>query len=151
MSQDENSLIFAETWKAKLSRLFLKGEKKGIIEPFGPLALPGLPDNIASDRKGNIWVAFPARTSDIRKFEFTNSFPSIRRMLWKFPRDLAPKPTRYGFAARFDEKTGTVLESFHDPSGEKITTITTIRPHDNYLYFGGLTHMAVSRIPYETQ
>jgi adipocyte plasma membrane-associated protein len=55
LSPDEDFVIVAETHGSRIQKFYLKGEKKGQVEPFVE-GLPGVPDNITPDQDG-LWVA----------------------------------------------------------------------------------------------
>jgi len=123
----------AETWKSRIKRYYLKGPKAGTIDIFSE-ALPGLPDNINSNGKGTIWVAFPA-TSKLTDMLFKLApYPPLKRLIMRLPSVLHPMPAKYGMVAAIDEATGNVIQTYQDPSGKVVSDISGVREHDGYLY-----------------
>jgi len=55
LAQDESYLIFCETGRATIHKYYLKGEKAGTAEILTS-SLPGLPDNIKLNERGNYYV-----------------------------------------------------------------------------------------------
>ncbi len=58
LSANEDFVLVNETYRYRITRYWLKGEKAGQHEVFID-NLPGLPDNLQGDRKGTFWVALP--------------------------------------------------------------------------------------------
>ena len=55
----------------------------------------------------------------------------------KLPKFLWPKPKPYGLVLALDEQ-GTILQSFHEPTGKHLKEITSAIEHNGYLYLGSL-------------
>ncbi|KAH7674523.1 Strictosidine synthase protein [Dioscorea alata] len=55
LNKDNTFLIVAETTRCRLLRYWLQGPKTGTLEIFAQL--PGYPDNIKKNPKGEFWVA----------------------------------------------------------------------------------------------
>ena len=62
LSEGEDFLLFNESWIRRVSKLWLKGERKGQVEVFAD-NLPGIPDGISRGESGIFWVALAAERS----------------------------------------------------------------------------------------
>lgn len=80
LSQDESYVIVSETGRDQVHRHYLKGAKKGRTDVFVD-GLPGSPDNIKADGKGNFYVSLvmpkdgtPAFVHNIGKYPLVRKF-----------------------------------------------------------------------------
>lgn len=142
LSQQEDFVLVNETWRYRIIRYWLKGEKAGSHDIFAD-NLPGFPDGVSSNRKGRFWVAFPTlRLPTIDKLHPT---PWLKNISAKLPEPLKPKPIDYGLVLALDEK-GNIEGSLHDPSGETLKEITSAEEHEGYLYLGTLHNDRIGRL-----
>ena len=142
LSKAEDFVLVNETYRYRISRYWLSGEKAGQYDIFID-NLPGLPDNLQGDRAGTFWVALPTpRKADA---DFLHRHPWLKAQLAKLPRALWPKPTRYGLVLALDEQ-GRILRSLHDPSGKHLRMITSAKPHGGHLYLGSLDNDRLGRL-----
>ncbi len=136
-------VLVNETWKSRPLRYWITGPKAGQAEVFAD-NLPGFPDNLAVDRQGRYWVAFPSlRNAQVDALHRT---PWLKDLVAKLPDSLKPKPRQYGLVVAFDRK-GEVITSLHDTKGSHLQEITSVTPHDGYLYFGSLHNDRIGRLP----
>lgn len=142
LSQNEDAVFVSETYRYRLRKLWLSGPKAGTNEIVAD-NLPGLPDNINSDRQGKIWIALITPRKAIADISASRGW--MRDLMFKLPRALWPKPDRYGLVVVVDEN-GKLLESLHDSSGEHLRMITSVLPHDGHLYFGSLENDRIGRL-----
>ncbi|CAE6913934.1 Gluconolactonase [Ectopseudomonas oleovorans] len=143
LSANEDFVLVNETYRYRITRYWLKGERAGQHEVFID-NLPGLPDNLQGDRKGTFWVALPTpRKADA---DFLHRHPWLKAQLAKLPRALWPKAIPYGFAIALDEN-GKIVRSLHDTSGTHLRMITSVKPVGDYLYFGSLDNDRIGKLP----
>lgn len=136
-------VLVNETWKYRTLRYWITGPKAGQAEVFAD-NLPGFPDNLAVDHQGRYWVAFPSlRNAQVDALHRT---PWLKDLVAKLPDSLKPKPRQYGLVVAFDRK-GEVITSLHDTKGSHLQEITSVTPHDGYLYFGSLHNDRIGRLP----
>ena len=136
-------VLVNETWKYRILRYWIHGPKAGQSDVFAD-NLPGFNDNLAVDEKGRFWVAFPApRNASIDTLHPT---PWLKELVAKLPQSLQPAPMEYGLVVAFD-RDGKVIASLHDTSGTHLQEITSVNPHDGYLYFGSLHNDRIGRLP----
>ncbi|UCL85595.1 SMP-30/gluconolactonase/LRE family protein [Pseudomonas sp. HS-18] len=143
LSQHEDFVLVNETYRYRITRYWLKGEKAGQHDVFID-NLPGLPDNLASDRSGTFWVALPSpRKADA---DVIQQMPWLKRQLTKLPRAVLPKPVPYGLVIQVNEK-GEILRSLHDTSGQHLRMVTSAKPVNGVLYLGSLENDRIGRLP----
>jgi sugar lactone lactonase YvrE len=141
LSQNEDFVLVNETYRFRVMRHWLKGEKAGTSEVFID-NLPGYPDNITSNRHGTFWLAlFTVRNDEA---DWLSSRPMAKSVLAKLPAFMWPKPQPYAFVVQLDEN-GHILDSFQDPSGEHLFAITSAFERDGYLYLGSLYNNRVGK------
>jgi sugar lactone lactonase YvrE len=133
LSRDESYLVVAETYRYRLIRYWLTGSRAGRSSPMVE-NLPGFPDNVSLGETG-FWVAFFTLRNDA--LDALHPYPLAKKLLARLPRFAWPKPARYGLVAQLDER-GRVVQSLHDPVGERAFEVTTAREHDGILYLGNL-------------
>lgn len=143
LSQNEDFVLVNETYRYRITRYWLKGERAGQHEVFID-NLPGLPDNLASDRSGTFWVALPSpRKADA---DVIQQMPWLKRQLTKLPRAVLPKPVAYGLVIQVNEK-GEIVRSLHDTSGQHLRMVTSAKPVNGVLYLGSLENDRIGRLP----
>ena len=143
LSQNEDFVLVNETYRYRITRYWLKGDKAGQHEVFID-NLPGLPDNLASDRSGSFWVALPSpRKADA---DMIQQMPWLKRQLTKLPRAVLPKPVAYGLVIQVNEK-GEIVRSLHDTSGQHLRMVTSAKPVNGVLYLGSLENDRIGRLP----
>lgn len=142
LSQQEDFVLVNETWRYRIIRYWLKGDKAGSHEVFID-NLPGFPDGISSNRQGRFWVALP--TLRLPTVDKLHPKPWLKNLSAKLPASLKPKPIDYGLVLALDE-TGKIEGSLHDPSGEVLKEITSAEEHKGYLYLGTLHNDRIGRL-----
>lgn len=142
LSKAEDFVLVNETYRYRITRYWLKGEKAGTHDVFIE-NLPGLPDNLQGDRMGTFWVALPTpRKADA---DFLHQHPWLKAQLAKLPRVLWPRPTPYGLVIALDEN-GKIIRSLHDTSGSHLRMITSVKPVGGALYLGSLNNDRIGRL-----
>lgn len=142
LSADEDFVLVNETYRYRITRYWLKGDKAGSHDIFID-NLPGLPDNLQGDRKGTFWVALPTpRKADA---DFLHRHPWLKAQLAKLPRFMWPKAIPYGFAIALDEQ-GNIVRSLHDTSGTHLRMVTSVKPVGDQLYLGSLDNDRIGRL-----
>ncbi len=142
LSQHQDFVLISETWRYRVIRYWLKGEKAGTHDIFID-NLPGFPDGISGNRKGRFWLALP--TLRLPAVDQMHPRPWLKNMSAKLPDWLKPKPIDYGFVLSLDED-GNIIKSLHDPSGTRLREITSAEEYDGYLYLGSLGNDRIGRV-----
>ena len=142
LSANEDFVLVNETYRYRITRYWLKGDKAGQHDIFID-NLPGLPDNLQGDRNGTFWVALPTpRKADA---DFLHRHPWLKAQLAKLPRALWPKAVPYGFAIALNEN-GEIVRSLHDTSGTHLRMVTSVKPVGDYLYLGSLDNDRIGKL-----
>ena len=130
----------------RLNKYWLKGEKAGTMETFANL--PGFPDNVRANKKGQFWVAIYCRQS--RSAWLLLKYPWLRRALLQLPLSfkqlnkifLGTSP--HAMVILFDEQ-GQVLEVLEDATGKTVKFVSEVEERDGKLWMGSviMPHLAI--------
>jgi len=142
LSRNEDFVLVNETYRYRTTRYWLKGERAGTSDIFID-NLPGFPDNISTNEDGTFWLAIFTIRKPIA--DRIHPYPFAKKLLARLPKFLWPKPSFYGLALAVDEQ-GLITRSLHDPTGQHLREITSVREHDGHLYFGTLHDDHLGRI-----
>lgn len=142
VSPDGEYLLVNETWKYRIRKYWIGGADPASTEVFAD-NLPGFPDNLAVDPAGRYWVAFP--TLRDARIDSMHTRPWLKDLAAKLPDSLKPKPRQYGLVVAFNDR-GEVLTSLHDTDGQHLQEITSVNPHNGFLYFGSLHNNRIGRM-----
>ncbi len=146
LSPDDSFILVNQTGSYNVLRYWLKGEKAGSFDVFAD-NLPGLPDGITGDGRGQYWLAlFSPRAEQI---DAMADKPWLRKLALRVPRALQPKPAHHAFVLGLDSE-GKVVHNLQDASAEAFAPITSAEPYGEYLYLGSLTAPAFARLPLPT-
>ena len=142
VSPDGDFVLVNETGRFRIHRYFIAGERRGQSEVFCD-GLPGYPDGVSRSPRGTFWVAiYTPRNAAADRLA---PHPFVRKMLWRLPKALLPKPAPYGLALELDA-SGKIIRSLHDPSGSHISTVTSAEEVDGVLYLGTLHASQIGRL-----
>jgi sugar lactone lactonase YvrE len=144
LSKDEDFVTVLETYRFRVVRYWLKGEKQGTWDYLNE-NLPGYPDGLMQNGKGEFWIAFAAKRNGIA--DFFQPKPFLKNIITIFPKNWWVRPDRYGLVVKMDE-TGKILESLHDPSGN-LSFITNAVEHKGFLYLATLKGDWIARVKLE--
>jgi sugar lactone lactonase YvrE len=133
LDPDEASLFVAETSRYRIRRHWIDGPKAGTAEVFID-NLPGFPDNL-SLAEGILWTAAPSPRQAM--VDFLQPRPWLRKVSYRLPDSLKPKPLRHAIVLGFD-MDGNVAHNLQDSSGALAIT-TSARYHNGRLFIGTLT------------
>jgi len=143
VSPDGEFVLVSETYRYRVQRYWLKGEKAGTGEIFID-GLPGFPDGISTSPRGTFWVAmFTVRNQTA---DFMAPRPWLRSVISKLPSATWPKPEPYGLVLELDSD-GEIIRSLHDPGGQHVSVITSVHEEAGQLYFGTLLNHWIARMP----
>ncbi|MFC3227441.1 ABC transporter permease [Marinibaculum pumilum] len=143
---DGRSVLFAETWLARISRLWLSGPRAGQVETFAD-DLPGFPANINADPEGGYWIGILALRTPVHELALRH--PGLRyRMVRRLPGDEWLVPNFNCGGALHLDAAGAITRALWDPPGrgQNYPAITSARRHGAYLYLGGILNNRIGRI-----
>jgi ribose transport system permease protein len=143
IANDQQSILFAETWGCRVSRFWFDGPRQGQVERVLD-NLPGYPDNINLASDGNYWLALVGMRAPA--YDLALRMPGFRRRMakrvpvdeWLFPN------INTGCVVKFNAQ-GQVLETLWDLGGVNHPMITSMREHKGYLYLGGISNNRIGR------
>ncbi|WP_240905376.1 strictosidine synthase family protein [Bordetella hinzii] len=143
-ARDGQSILFAESWACRISRLWISGPRAGKVDIVVD-RLPGYPDNINRASDGTYWCAIMGMRSPA--LDVALRMPDFRRRMSRriaFDQWLYPN-LNIGCVIRFNEQ-GEVLESLWDRGAKNHPMITSMREHKGWLYLGGITNNRIGRV-----
>lgn len=147
LSLDGNFLLLAETTNCRILRFWHKTPKAGTLEVFADL--PGYPDNIKRNHKGEFWVAMFSRKNIFLKWIHLN--PWIIYALSKLPIDIA-KVTSYIAKARGEGLAsklgvdGKIMKTLDDVNGKIWRYASEVMEKDGYLWIGSVENSFVVKL-----
>jgi hypothetical protein len=101
---DGSALVFAELQARRLSKYWLAGPKAGTVTTLAE-HLPGMPDNLSTGADGRIWCAF-VTTANPTADRLAKGSPLVRKLIWRLPERLQPKPESVVWVVAFDPESG---------------------------------------------
>ena len=173
ISPENDYIVVAETFKSKLIKYWIKGEKKGTHEDFF-VGLPGNPDNLTADKKGILvalagvinekYPSLPHRLSShplIRKF--VARFIELILMPFRFINSFYPNPVcnyvainigkteifepilpKHRIVIRFDWN-GNIIKSYHG-TDDTLGMVTHALEVGDHLYLGSVVSKFIGRV-----
>jgi len=143
LAADESFVLVNETFRYRVTRLWLTGPKAGQTDAFLE-NLPAHPDNLSRAPGGTFWVALVAPRS--QELDDLMPSPFWRKLVMRLPEAMRGSLiVPYGWVVAANE-AGEITANLQDPNGN-YGTITSVNERGGYLYLGSLTESAVGRIP----
>lgn len=143
VTNDGQSILFAETFACRVSRYWFDGPKEGTCEVVMD-NLPGYPDNINRASDGNYWLAVMGMRAPA--YDVAMRFPRFRRQMVKYlPQDEWLFPNiNTGCVVKITD-AGEVKRALWDIGGKNHPMITSMREHRGHLYLGGISNNRIGR------
>ncbi|GMY24137.1 protein STRICTOSIDINE SYNTHASE-LIKE 3 [Fagus crenata] len=139
LSKDGSFFVFCEGSIGRLRKYWLKGEKAGTSEVFA--ILPGFPDNVRTNEKGEFWVAVHCRRS---MYTYLCSlYPKIRTFILKLPipakiqflLHIGGRP--HAVVVKYSQE-GKLLQILEDSQGKVVKAISEVEEKDGKLWMGSV-------------
>lgn len=132
----------------RLMRYWLEGPKSGITELVADL--PGFPDNVRINEKGQFWVAIDCCRTAAQEF-LTNN-PWIRSLYFRLPIRMSLLARvmgmrMYTVISLFNEK-GEILEVLEDRKGVVMKLVSEVKEANGKLWIGTVAHNHIATLPY---
>jgi sugar lactone lactonase YvrE len=140
LAADESFVAVAETAGRTVVRRWLTGERAGQTDLLAR-DLPGYPDNIATGSDGLVWVTIASPGDPVVERLMTGPMP-LRRVAWRLPEPLQPKPKRTARVIAFDDAGGLVHDRSFDAS--RFHMVTGVREHRGRVWLGSLVEPTVA-------
>ncbi|KAM7528249.1 hypothetical protein LguiB_031659 [Lonicera macranthoides] len=139
LSNDYSFFVLCEGSIGRLRKYWLKGEKAGTSEVMA--ILPGYPDNVRRNEKGEYWVAIHCRRTLYTYF--CAHHPKIRKFLLKLP---IPAKIQYLFhiggrlhaAVVKYSAEGKLLKILEDREGKVVRAVSEVEEKDGKLWMGSV-------------
>ncbi|MCB1153618.1 SMP-30/gluconolactonase/LRE family protein [bacterium] len=143
LSPDESFVLVNETWKYRITRYWLTGEKKGTHDIFID-NLPGFPDGVSCNGKDTFWVGIASPRDSL--LDSLLPHPFLRKIVARLPNFVRPDTADYGFVLGLDVN-GKVTRNLQDPTGKGFRVVTSVEEVGDRLYLGSLKDTAIGYIP----
>lgn len=139
LSKDGSFFVFCEGQIGRLSRYWLKGEKAGTWEPLA--LLPGFPDNVRTNEKGEFWVAVHCRRSIYA--HILGLYPKLRHAWLKLPisakmhylMQIGGRP--HALVVKYSPE-GKLLQILEDRQGKVVKAVSEVEERDGKLWIGSV-------------
>ncbi|KAJ8541798.1 hypothetical protein K7X08_002614 [Anisodus acutangulus] len=141
MSKHGDFLLFAETTTCKIFKIWLKTSQAGTVEVVSEL--PGFPDNIKRNKKGEFWVGVNSRRSKFLGWVLSINW--IRNNLAKIPFDITKSHSYLsslgfgggGLAIRLSED-GHIVEILEDTRKKIWKSISEVHEINGNFWIGSV-------------
>ncbi|XAR71175.1 Strictosidine synthase [Bertholletia excelsa] len=148
LSQDQSFLLFTETTNCRLLKYWLEGPKSGEVEVIADL--PGFPDNVRLNEKGEFWVAIDCCRTRAQEVLIHN--PWIRNIYFRLPVRISYLAKlmgmkMYSVISLFNDQ-GRVLDVLEDRNGEIMQLVSEVREEKGKLWIGTVAHNSIATLSY---
>ncbi|KAH7510994.1 hypothetical protein JRO89_XSUnG0228900 [Xanthoceras sorbifolium] len=145
------SIFFTDTSKRYdrvLVKYWLEGPKTGTVEVVADL--PGFPDNVRINDRGEFWVAIDCCRTAAQEVLTHN--PWIRRVYFRLPVRMSLLARMMGMRmytviSLFNEK-GEILEVLEDKQGDVMKLVSEVKEAQGKLWIGTVAHNHIATLPY---
>uniref|UniRef100_A0A803N5G0 Strictosidine synthase conserved region domain-containing protein n=1 Tax=Chenopodium quinoa TaxID=63459 RepID=A0A803N5G0_CHEQI len=137
LSKDRSFVLIAETGTCKILRYWLQGPKAGQVETYTDL--PGYPDNIRRNSKGEFWVGLHAKKTPLADWLLRNTW--VGNTLLKIPLSFVQQlhalfvGGHHGIVVKLIEE-GQVVEVLEDTQGKQVRYASEVEERDGKLWIG---------------
>ena len=142
VAPDDTYVLVNETMRYRTKRVYVRGPRQGEVEIFVD-NWPGFPDGISTGKDGIFWLALYAPRNAL--LDEAGPKPWLRKVIYRIPAALQPKPERHPFVLGLDE-SGKVVYNLQDANGSNFSKTTSAEQAGDWLYIGSLTEPAWGRI-----
>ena len=141
MSPDEDYVLVAEWSGYRLTRVFVKGPKRGSADVFAE-NLPGFPDNLSLDPRGFYWVGLVIERSAL--LDWLHARPFLMKVLPRIPVSWQPQMRPCGWLLGIDLE-GRIVHNLQ--GGEVVGRTTGARVVDDALYLTSDFRPTLAKLP----
>lgn len=139
LSKDRSFVLVAETSGCRIRRLWLHGPNAGKVDVFAEL--PGFPDNIRRNHKGEFWVALHSKKGPLSRFAVFNAWAgkTMLRLPISFQQlhSLLIGGKVHATAIKLSEE-GSVLDVLEDCDGKIMKFPSEVEEKDGKLWIGSV-------------
>jgi sugar lactone lactonase YvrE len=140
LASDESFVVVAETAGRRIVRRWLTGQRAGETDDLVG-DLPGYPDNLSRGTDGLLWVAIASPLDPVVERLMTGP-RVLRKLAWRLPQPVRPKPKRTVRVMALDDAGATVHDRSLAASGFHMAT--GVREHGGRVWLGSLQESAVA-------
>jgi sugar lactone lactonase YvrE len=140
---DGSALVIAETQGRRLSKYWLTGPHAQTVTPLA-VNLPGMPDNLSTGADGRIWCALVTPANAVAD-RLAQGPPIVRKVLWRLPDRLQPKPESVVWAVAFDPDSGEAVAGVRTEHRD-FGLVTGLVEADGRLWMGCIGAPAVAYV-----
>ncbi|VFR03001.1 unnamed protein product [Cuscuta campestris] len=139
LSKDGSFFVYCEGLMERLMKYWLEGEKEGTSEVMA--LLPGFPDNVRANEKGEFWVAIHSRRSIFSHMSALH--PNLRKALVKLPIPTWIYQLMYvggmphGIIVKYSPE-GKILQVLEDRKGKVVKAVSEVEEKDGKLWLGSV-------------
>ncbi|KAF5728801.1 strictosidine synthase-like [Tripterygium wilfordii] len=148
LSKDQTFLLFTETTNCRLMKFWLEGPEAGNVELVANL--PGFPDNVRLNEKGQFWVAIVCCRTPAQEILTHN--PWIRSFFFRLPIPMSFSARIIGMRMytmiSLVNEQGDILEVLEDPKGVVMKLASEVRQTQGKLWLGSVAHNHIATLPY---
>ncbi|KAB2067390.1 hypothetical protein ERO13_A09G212000v2 [Gossypium hirsutum] len=148
LSKGQSFLLFTETSNCRLMKYWVEGPRAGTTELVAHL--PGFPDNVRINDKGQFWVAIDCCRTQAQEILVHN--PWMRSLYFRLPikmkilaRIMGMK--MYTVISLFDEN-GEIVEVLEDRKGVVMRLVSEVREVEGKLWIGTVAHNHIATLSY---
>ncbi|EFJ11039.1 hypothetical protein SELMODRAFT_426700 [Selaginella moellendorffii] len=124
LASDQSFLLVVETTNCRVLKLWLKGNLTGTLEVFADL--PGYPDNVRINDKGQFWVAIDCCRNRIQ--EIMSVTPWLKSLVFR------------GAGSLELDYRGQLLRRLEDREARIVKLISEVYEKDGKIWFGTVVH-----------
>lgn len=133
---------------SRLMRYWLEGKKQGKVEVFANL--PGFPDNVRMNQKGQYWAAVDCCRTPTQEILTHN--PWLLTLYFKLPFRMNSLVKLIGMEmfsviSLFDDQ-GRVVDILEDRRGQVVKLVSEVREVDGKLWIGTVAHNHIATLNY---
>eukprot|EP00960_Hanusia_phi_P011304 330395-Hanusia_phi.AAC.3 len=154
VSPDESYLLVAETFAARLTKIWLRRPERGRRDVLAS-HFPGYIDGVTIDPVARTaWVAVP--TPAPRLAGIIASLPGdlpdqiIRSLLMLLPSWMLPSQSPYSCLVEVSLEDGSILQEIQDPDGQRMRMVTSVVIRNGNLYLGSLETDFIGIVPLDS-
>ncbi|KAK9141217.1 hypothetical protein Scep_010898 [Stephania cephalantha] len=148
ISKDHSFLLFTETTNCRLMKYWLEGPRTGQVDIVANL--PGYPDNVRLNERGEFWVAIDCCRTPMQ--EVLAHYPWIKSFYFRLPLKMSflarmTAMEMYTVISLFNDK-GEILEVLEDQKGEVMKLVSEVKEVNGKLWIGTVAHNHIATLPY---
>lgn len=129
-------------------KYWLEGPKTGTTEVVADL--PGYPDNVRINEKGQFWVAIDCCRTPAQ--ELLSHNPWFKSIYFRLPIRMSilarPMGMRMYTVIALLSEDGEILEVLEDRKGAVMKLVSEVREADGKLWIGTVAHNHIATLPY---